>query len=150
MSKISTIIDTFRTRLSTVLPDHKELPYNRQIEMNSNLYLDKGYAFSTSTKSHTNRSLSCRISQNMTAIITVTRLVFAHDRDIEKRVLVEKTLYEDQFLLINDLQKDADLSSSASNVSYVSDNGIEDVFSNETHFLMIQSTFDFEYFDNLV
>ena len=149
MSKISTILDNLRTRVSTVLPTHKQLPFNREIEENDTLFLSKGYAIAVGPGSNTNRNLSCRLSIARTAIITVTRAHFGVDRDITVRNTLEKDLLEDQFLIIDDLEKDPSLESVVAQIKYESDNGIEEVFVDTGHFLKIETVYSFEYLETL-
>lgn len=149
MSKISTIIDNFRTRMATILPDHKELRHVRAIEENDELFMAKGQAVAYGFGSNTNRNLSCRLSKVINVVATVTRAVRGHDRDVETRIEAEKDLLEDQLLIIKDIEKDASLDSITARIAYVSDNGIEEIFVGKGHYLMIQSNFELEYFEEL-
>jgi len=149
MSDISTIIDNMRTRVAAVFPTHKKLPNNRQIEENDTLFLSKGYAVAIGPGANTRRLLSCKLSVNRAAIITITRAHFGVDRDTVVRDTLEKNLLEDQFLLIKDLEKDPSLDGFVAKINYSTDNGIEEVFVEQGHFLMIQTVYEFEYFENL-
>ncbi len=149
MSKISTIVDNIRTRVGTVLSDHKQLFNNRIIEENDTLFLSKGYAVGLGPGTNSNRLLSCKLSVLRTATITITRAHFGVDMDVDVRNTLEKDLLEDQYLIINDLEKDPDLESVVASIKYQSDNGIEEVFTAQGHFLMVQSIYEFEYFEDL-
>ena len=149
MSKITTISDNIRLRVATILSDHKKLPNNRLIEENDNLFLSKGYAISLGAGNNTNRLMACKLSIQRSAIITITRAHFGVDRDTTVRDTLEKNLLEDQFLIIKDLEKDPDLDGDTARFVYLGDNGIEEVFVEQGHFLMVQSTFDFEYLEDL-
>lgn len=149
MSKITTIIDNIRTRVGTVLTDHKKLCNNRNIDDNDILFLSKGYAVAVGPGNNSNRLLSCNLSIQRTAIVTITRAHFGVDLDTTVRDSLEKSLLEDQFLLIKDLEKDPDLEGILARISYGGDNGIEEVFVDEGHFLMVQTNFDFEYLESL-
>lgn len=149
MSNISTAIDAIRTRVSTLLSGHKKLSNNRVIEENAALYLDRGYAVAIGPGVNTNRLVGCKMSLNRSVIVTVTRAHFGVDLDTAVRDTLEKTLLEDQFLIIKDLEKDPTVSEAVAKINYTNDNGIEEVFIEEGHFLMIQTIFDFEYFEDL-
>jgi hypothetical protein len=149
MSKISTIADNIRTRVTTILPTHKILPNNRIIEENDTLYLSKGQAVSLGPGLNTNRLTGCKLSIQRTATVTITRAHFGVDRDTAVRNTLEKDLLEDQFLIIQDLEKDPDLDGTTARMVFLADNGIEEIFVEQGHFLMIQTTFEFEYLENL-
>ena len=149
MSKITTIIDNIRTRVATILPTHKELPNNRTIGENDTLFLSKGRAVSIGPGANTNRLVGCKLSIQRIVTVTITRAHFGVDRDTTVRNNLEKNLLEDQFLIIQDLEKDPDVDGVTARMVYSSDNGIEEVFGEQGHFLMIQTIFDFEYLEDL-
>ena len=82
-------------------------------------------------------------------MITLTRAVRGTDRDISARLTTEKALLEDHLTLIKDFEKDPTLDTSSAKVNYLSDNGINEVFTGAGHFLMIQLTYAIEYFEDL-
>lgn len=149
MSSISTIYDTLRVRMATIFPDHKELPYNQTINLNDGLFLTQGWAVYFADAINTNRLLSCQLSLSRNVNITLSRKVFGLDRDVTTRVTVEKNLLEDHLILIKDIEKDPDLNGAAAKILYISDLGIQTLFSEQMHYLYIQTIFSIEYFENL-
>lgn len=149
MSKISTIYDNVKTRLSTVFPDHYELHNPRNIELNNRLWLTQGQGVLFGSASNTERNLSCRLSIQRDMTITLTRQIYGTDQDLTAKSNTEKQLFEDQYLLIDDLEKDPDLDETTARIAYVSDGGIVEVTFDEVQFLMIQSLFQFEYLETL-
>jgi len=149
MSHISTIYDTVRTRMATLFPTYKELPYPGSLEFNDGLFLTNGWAVQIGDATNTRRLLSCQFSISRNLSITITRKSFAVDRDITTRVAAEKGLLEDQYTMIKDLEKDPDLASTLARIEYTSDLGIQTLFSEQLHYLYISSTFSIEYFENL-
>lgn len=149
MSSISTIYDTLRTRMAAVFPSHKELPYNQTITFNDGLFLTQGWSVYLADAINTRRMLSCQLSVRRNVFVTLTRKVFALDRDVSTRVTAEKSLLEDHFLLVKDIEKDADLAGTAAKVEYQNDLGIQTIFSEQMHYIYIQSVFSVEYFENL-
>ena len=149
MSKISTLYDAFRTRLSVVLPTHKELVNVQTIEDNDELFLSKGQNFHLDVGQNTNRILSCKLSVARQAVVTITRAVRGHERDIEERVTTTKDILEDQFLVIQDFEKDPTIGSEVSKILYLNDGGMQEVFTGAGHYLMIRTTFELEYIEDL-
>lgn len=149
MSTISTIVDTIRTRLATVLPSHKKLKNNSNIILNDTLFLAQGQTLQVSSAFNTNRVLGCQLSLTRSVVVSITRQSYGTLRDDALRETTEKALLEDHYLVVKDLEKDPDLNSTCARFVYVSDTGIQEIFIEELQFLMIQITFEFEYFENL-
>ena len=149
MSKISLIYDAMRTSLTTLLPTHNELVNARQIEQNDTLFLIKGQAVLLADGFNTNRILTCKLSVQRNAIVTISRQVFGTDRDISKKIATEKSLLEDHYIILKEFEKNVTLSSNVSKISYVSDSGIQEIYTDSLLFLMLQTTFSFEYLEDL-
>ena len=149
MSNISTIYDAIRTTMATLLPTHKELVNARQIEANDLLFMVKGQCVLIADAFNTNRILSCKLSVSRNVIVTITRQVFGTDRDITKKVETEKALLEDHFILLNEFEKNVTLNGVTAKITYVSDTGIEEIYTESLLFLMMQINFNFEYFETL-
>lgn len=147
MSSISTIYDTLRTQLATTLSSHTELNNPYVLEDEADIMFDAGWTIGLFEGENTNRNLCPKLSLSRNFTVTVTRRTFSPDRDITERVTAEKALFEDMISVIQDLQcmEDANISK----IEYVSDNGLEFLLGDRFNILLIQATFNVEYFENL-
>lgn len=149
MSTISTAYDALKARLLAVLPNHSQMTNPYAPEQNSEQILRKSYGLRISTAENTNRQVSCQLSIRRTMEVVITRKYFASEMNRTAKETVEKDLMEDAFLVIKDIEKDADLGNNVANILYQSDTGIEFVFSEDKPFFMTTLTFGLEYFENL-
>ena len=150
MSDITTVYDAFVSRVSTVLPDHLRLSDPYLMQKNAVRSLRKAYGFRIGPGSNTGQSLSCDLVLSRDIILVLTRLVTGRETDIDKKADVEKTLMEDLFLIISDVESNPSLNSSAVLATdYVSDGGVEFVKGERDDFLMSISTFRIRYRENL-
>lgn len=149
MSTISTAYDALKVRLQAVLPNHAQLTNPYAADQNSELILRKAYGVKISTVENTNRMVSCQLSLRRTMEVVITRKYFASEMNRAAKESVEKELLEDAFLVVKDIEKDADLGNNVANIVFVSDNGIEFVFSEDKPFYMMTLSFNLEYFENL-
>ena len=149
MSKITTIYDEAITLIEGVLPNHQRLANPYQIEENPEIWLDQGYAVAIRTGVNTKRQISCRLSIERQISIVITRKYYGNDADASRKATTEKSLLEDQLLIINEFESQTPFSVSTKS-EFVSDSGIVFVFSSEEKpFYMIESTFGIEYFENI-
>jgi hypothetical protein len=151
MSKISTIVDNIGTELATLLgATHKEIVDPILIEANDTLYLRRGYGYVMGAGENSDRQLGCQLSVERDVIITNTIAIHATKSDITAYRAAWKTLLEDQLLIIDLMEKNPTINSVTAKMAFISDNGIEPIFNDKREaFLMIQSIFSFEYFEDL-
>ena len=151
MSDISDAYDALVTRLGAVLPTHKRLYDAYSIEENSERALVKGYAVGFGAGENTFRSFSCQLSVKRDFSVTLTRRVIAREGATTKRADAEKLLFEDQKLVIADIEGDPSLGNSSviAKADWVSDNGLEFVHGDKDNYLKLESTVSIEYFEQL-
>lgn len=150
MSKISTIREDLETIIDGLLTGYQKIPNPYELEKISNVILRKGYGIAFGPGANTNRQLGCQLSVDREFAIILTREVAATEHNAEARETVEKSIFEDQYLIIKAIEKDADLlGSSAANARYVSDNGLEYVGLENSRYFVLVSNFSTEYFENL-
>ena len=151
MSNISSSYDAIVTRLGVLFPNHLRMhnPYNP--ELNPESVLNKGYGIQMLSGVNTERNLSCLLSISRTIVIVLTRNYFSKELDTLTKASVEKTLLEDQFILIKDLEKDSTVNASSyiTTFKYSSDSGIQSVFTDKNSFIKIETNFSLEYFEDL-
>lgn len=156
MSKISDIIDTMRTAISSVLTDHKELlnPYDPADA--DDLTLEKGWALAIRPGAlASNREIGCRYSMIQNAEVVISRIVFAGSiitpTAIAERVSKEKSLLEDRHLVVQSFETNTQINSNGdiARCKFISDSGIEFVRVDETNVIMLRLNFEVEYFDEL-
>ncbi len=150
MSRVSTLLDEAHTAVAALLPNHKRLGNPYRVEENPSTYLDQGYGIAVQPGAvNSNRTLSCQLSIVRRLTITITRKYFGNDADATRKYSTEKSLLEDQFLIIKDFEKRSPFQTYSIRSEFESDNGIEFVYAENKPFYMIQSSFIIEYFENL-
>jgi len=154
MSKISTGLDAIKTRLGIILPDHIQLSNPYDVEENTDRALNLGWGLGVGSGLNSERHLSCKLSIRRQIIIPITRRIIASELGTTRKETSEKNLLEDQFLVIDDLEKDPTVNNSnvISSMKYVSDGGIIGIARGDGKndaWRFIRSIFQIEYFEDL-
>jgi hypothetical protein len=149
VSKIKTIRQELETVIDGVISGYQKIPNPYELEKISNVILRKGYGIAFGPGTNTERMLSCQLSVDREFAVILTREVAATEHNAEGRETVEKSIFEDQYLIIKAIEKDADLLGSASRARYVSDSGLEYVGLENSRYFVLVSTFATEYFESL-
>lgn len=150
MTKISTIRAALETIILGVVSGYQKIPNPYELEKISNVILRQGYGIAFGPGSNTERQLSCQLSIDRDFAVILTREVAATEHDASGRETIEKSIFEDQYLIIKAIEKDSDLLATASRARYVSDNGLEYVGLENSRYFVLVSTFATEYFENLL
>lgn len=151
MSTISTAFDAVVTTVGTLLSSHIQIPNPYVLSDNHDMVLRKGFGVGIGIGENTHRTMGDQHSIDRVILIVVTRQIFASETDTTAKNTGVKNLLEDHELIIAEAGK-ADkfgLSSSVSDIDYVSDNGIEAVRGDKENFLSISSTFSLKYINNI-
>lgn len=149
MTKITQIIDQLNTTLNTIYGStHKQLYDPRIPGLNDTKILNRGFGFYIAEGNNTNRQLSCELSIERSIIVTNTIVTRGTERDLAIRLAAEKQLFEDQLLLIKEVEMNTSLEL-LGRFKYLNDNGSESVFADQNDYLMINTTFTMEYFESL-
>lgn len=151
MSKISTILDSLRALVKTTLPTRstKELKNPIDILSNDLPSLDSGFGIDVSNGTNTFRQVGCNLSVSRVFNITLTNMVKSIHNDVDSRYTVEKTVLEDHYLLIKELEKNAPFATTYTKLNYLSDSGIIHVDEGKKNFLMMQIQIEIEYTENI-
>jgi hypothetical protein len=151
MSKASDAYDAVKARVAAVLPNHFVLPNPYAPEQNSENALRVGQGVKFLGGSNSNRSLSCQLSISRQVEVVITRKYYGSEMMTANKSTVEKSLLEDQYLVIKEVEKDPTvaLTSVVVQTRFESDSGIEFVFNDDKPFLMIRTLFALEYIENL-
>lgn len=150
MSTISIIYDNFKTILSTIYPNKRELTNPIAIERNADQLLTNGYGLSVGNAVNTNRLVGCQLSVSRDFTITITRQVEGINKDTASLDSAEKSLLEDHLLIINEAYKNGQLNFICTKVNYTSDSGIVEIITDQKKFLMIQIILSVEYFETIL
>jgi hypothetical protein len=139
MSAISDLYDGIDTILVGLFaaPTYKELMNSYDPEFNDTLTLNRGWGFLIGPKAAAN--LTTGRHEQVEAEITVRQTIINRgtDRDSTIRKTAEKTLLEDQFLLIDYLRLNTAPIAKVWRIDYVSDGGLEPVFTEDRKHVMI-------------
>jgi hypothetical protein len=151
MSQISTIVDQLRLLIKTTLASRSTKELKNPIDILSNdwVALDGGFGLDIATGLNTKRMVGCQLSISRTFNITLTNMVKSIHNDVDSRFTTEKTLLEDHYLLVKELEKNAPLAQYYTKLNYISDSGIVHVDEGKKNFLMIQLQVEIEYFESL-
>lgn len=151
MSYISDVYDALAARVLAVLPNHLSLENPYALSECSDQVLTKGVGIAMGEGVNTNRYIGCdKMSIKRSFRVIVTREVTATKFDTTSRISAEKTLFEDQKLVLEDIENDPTLNSSAVTQSmYVSDNGVEFVLDNKHNFMKLDSLIEIEYIQDI-
>jgi hypothetical protein len=150
-TNISSIYDRIVAVCAATFPSKSDLPNGYIPEDNDDVFLKDGYGVSIEPVINDNRIMSCQISFDREVSITLTKKIFASDRDISARRTVEKALMEDELTLIKAIVEDATLHDLTGDVQFLDDNGIEFVFNGVTKisYIMLQLRFGVKYIEGL-
>ena len=141
MSAISGLYDGMVTILDGlfVAPTYRKLVNPFIAELNDTPSLNRGYGFYIGPK--TVRAKIGRDEAFEADIIVLQSIVHrGTDRDLSIRETAEKTLLEDQFLLIDYFRLNTSPIEKVWDISYVQDGGLEFVFQSQSQFRIIQTT----------
>lgn len=150
MSKITGVYDAFVARVKALLPNHLQLsdPYN--FLKNTASEYRQGFGVRVGPGENTGEILSCNLILRQNFDLVITRLVTARETERDNKAVIEKSLLEDLFLIINDTESEPTLaSSSVLGADFVSHSGIEFVKGDRDDILSIIASFRIRYRENL-
>ena len=151
MSLLSSLIDAIDTRLAVILPSHHVLTDPYQINRNSELSLKQGYGLAINSGTNTNRQIGCALTIQRDITVTISRNFITREFDQATKETTYKNLIEDQLLVIKEFEKDPSISytlgNKMTNFVFRNDSGIIPVFDGKFDYLMIQSVFSIEYYE---
>jgi hypothetical protein len=148
-SKITALRDALKTLVETTLTGYRQIPNPYETEKTANVILKKGYGLAFGPASNTERLLSCQLSVEREIVLVLTRQVSSTEHDTDRREDIEQAILEDQFLVIQALEADSSLGGNVSRAAFLSDNGLEYVAIENSRYFVLQSSFVFEYFEDL-
>lgn len=139
------------TRLTTLFPtaDYSRLANPYKIEENPETFLRKGWGLGIGSAINSKRQISCHLSLRRELSVTLTREYFSLEEDPVAKSDTEKLILEDHFSLMKDFEKNPVVNGSSFLTEYVSDSGIQYVYTEREVFLMLRTTFTTEYMENL-
>lgn len=155
MSNISTAYDALKTRLQTLYPSgsgYVQLVNPYEVEENTEAALKKGWGIAFGPAVNTERLLSCQLSLERTMTITFTRARFRSEFNISNQETNEKLLFEDQYLLIKDLENEPTINNASSGITkitFTGDAGVESIGETDAYIKLV-CDFKMEYFENLI
>lgn len=139
MSAISDLYDALDTMLVGLYatPTYRKLANPYVLNENDTLSLSRGWGFKIGEQTAANLTLGRyeQLEVNIEVIQTIVHR--GTDRDITIRQTNEKTLLEDQFLLVNYLRQNTALFAKLWKLDYVSTSGLEFVFTEQQNYFTI-------------
>lgn len=152
-TKISTGYDQLITLVEATFPSHVELINAYIPELNDDLTFDAAWGLALAPGVNSTNEIGCRLAVERDFIFTLTRKIYKGDlarnsSSRDHRRLQEKQLFEDQYLIINALENDPSINATAK-VLFINDGGLEFVRGERNDLIMLRSTFQLEYWENL-
>lgn len=155
MSNITTIIDGINTRLAAILTPgagYSELinAYQVNEENNTPQSLAQGWGLTIENGSRGERLISCQFAIIRSFTVILTRRSVSLKSDQTTRTNVQKSLLEDQFLVIQDFETSPKLGIDANimNTEYDTDSGILLLNAEDFSFLKLETNFTIEYLED--
>ncbi len=149
-TNISSVYDAFVTRIGAVLTSHVRLSNAYSIEENTEPALKLGWALQIGPAIKSPRHISCKISIVRTFNLVLTRKVYASELDATAKASTDKSLLEDQFLVIEDVEGEPTMGSAVvAKSNFLGDSGVEFVHTDKDNFIKLVSQFEVEYFEDL-
>ena len=149
-TRITDIHTAIYTLVAAALPDHTELYKPSVIDSVEDALLDKSYGIVIGPASNTKRFVSCdNYSVRRDVVILNTITIYGADLDETIRKNAEKELLENQIKILRAAQNNVTLTGLVSKFDFENDNGLEFIFTDETDNIMLQSTYSFEYIENI-
>lgn len=153
---ITTALDRLFTITGGLFPNHKELVNPYFPEINDEISFEACYGIAVADGFRTDRVIGCQHSVERNFVIILTRKIVGSnlrtaDALLDRRTK-EKLIFEDQELLINEVEKHPDLNSNMviAKTLWESDGGLEFYSTEKTNLILIRSVFSLEYFNDLV
>lgn len=147
MSTISTAFDKIITKVSTELSSHARLTQPNKIEQNPERILALGYGVAFGGATEADLQLGCDYVLNRNINILISRKYFAHEFDIESKQVTEKALFEDEKLILDAFASDNNLDGTVVDFKFISDDGLEFVFTEKDQFMFISMNYELTYLE---
>ena len=145
-TKITTILDTLRTKLAAAFPTRSEIPNPYSLIDNNENFLENGIGVAIRQGAQSgnvlfNNNIDARIFS-----IVFTNKIYRIDSDSDPIKTIEKTLLEDQVTLRKLMLKNDQLSIDESifKIDYIGDSGINFIFDDDFSFLNLEINFTIE------
>ena len=151
MSIISNGVDALVARMQTLFPaasGWQQIPNPYKPEENPDIYLRQGWGLAFGPAENTNRQVNCKFSVARNVTVILCRQTDALENDAALKVAADKLLFEDQAVLINDLEQDIAVNGTTMYTRWETDGGIEYVKGQTDRFLMLRTEFRMEYLEN--
>lgn len=149
MSKVANIYDDILARLAAKLPSHSKLTHAYALPECISPHLALGYGVKIGPVENTRRLVNCRVSIRRQFNVVITRRFRQTDIDADAKTSVEKELFEDQLLVLLELERNPTLNGDSANVTFTSDGGIEFVNTRDEEFMVLDTTYAVEYFEDI-
>jgi len=148
MSLETTVYDGILSKLSTILPSHKVIPFPYDLESNSETVLRLGYGLVVGPGINPKRTVSCLRDQERTYVISITRQTFASSFTAKDDAA--RNLLEDKVLIQTEAENASNfgLGNTIATFRYEGDNGIEQLREG-SKFLKIDVALSASWFENI-
>lgn len=146
MSNVSTIHSAIKSRLSTIFPNKTVIPNPFELDQNNDNLLKDGYGIFYGAASLPEFDLGIHIQGYLREFnIVLAKKVYRLEVDSQPFETVQLALLEDQNTMVNSLANVRSIDPNVVRLEYVSDSGVEFIFSEKNNYLAITTNFDVSY-----
>lgn len=150
MSKTTDVYNALKARIVAVLDTkYTQISNVNNLEMNGENQLRLGYGVKFDGGDNTQRMIPKKLSVDRDFTVILTRKLFTTNSGATQTEAATLDLMEDQKLILDDIEIDHKLASTAVlQARYTSDTGVDSIEDSE-NFLKIETTIRIEYLDDL-
>jgi hypothetical protein len=143
MSNISTVFDTIRTKVASILSSNIELPNSYDLIDNPSTILEQGWGIKLGPSTQDQGDF-CNITTNRTISVVVTGIVFRTEGDVEPFITAAKDLAEKSNSLVIEMEKNDQLGIEQSLISidFLTDLGLQFIYTDNKSFLYNEISFN--------
>jgi len=145
MSNISKIYDNFLLIVETLFPDKSMLPDPRNLEANPSVLLKDGVGISWESGSSNDELSGCSYVEARNVSVIFTNRVARLDTNASASMTIEKGLFEDRKVLINEIKKQSPYPMGAEYFEFESDDGILSVRDEKQNIIYLKINFELRY-----
>jgi hypothetical protein len=148
MSKATDCFDKINTLVASALSTFTKLPDVYKLSENPQLYLRNGFGIGFGPASNTNRHICNQVTIKRSFTISLIKQVIALEMSDDRRTF-EKDIINSLYSVINAFENDRTLNGSAVKIEFMSDSGVQFLEGDTESYILLEGSFDVEYFEQI-
>ena len=147
-TKFTSVYDEIRTAISTLYSTKTEINNPYTLEENADIDMKDSWGIAIRAGSNSNRVLCGQATVKRNIEVSLLKRVAMPEKDVTARITGEKALFNDQLDMIKYFEGSPTTTNTV-NVRFISDSGIEFLEGDRFGFLVLRSTLELEYVENV-